>query len=150
MPDYIEDCLRAARVDPRGLIFEVTETAAIVNVDRARLFADRLTEVGCGFALDDFGAGFASFYYLKHLDFDLLKIDGEFIRGLPESHTNQLVVRSLVDLAQGLGKHTVAEFVGDEETLALLRDFGVDYAQGFHVGRPVPTPRPGCCSPSRA
>ena len=147
MPDYIEDCLRAARVDPRGLIFEVTETAAIVNVDRARLFADRLTEVGCGFALDDFGAGFASFYYLKHLDFDLLKIDGEFIRGLPDSHTNQLVVRSLVDLAQGLGKHTVAEFVGDEKTLALLRNFGVDYAQGFHVGRPIPVADAGLLLP---
>ncbi len=147
LPDFIEDRLRVAQVDPRGLIFEVTETAAIVNVDRAQLFAERLGEVGCGFALDDFGAGFASFYYLKHLDFDLLKIDGEFIRGLPDSRTNQLVVRSLVDLAQGLGKDTVAEFVGDEQTLELLRSFGVDYAQGFHVGRPVPIAEAGLVIP---
>lgn len=147
LPDFIEDRLRAAQVDASGLIFEVTETAAIVNVDRARLFADRLGEVGCGFALDDFGAGFASFYYLKHLDFDLLKIDGEFIRDLPHSRTNQLVVRSLVELAQGLDKHTVAEFVGDEPTLELLRSFGVDYAQGFHVGRPLPAAQVGLSLP---
>ena len=150
LPDFIEDRLRTAQVDPRGLIFEVTETAAIVNVDRAQLFAERLGQLGCGFALDDFGAGFASFYYLKHLDFDLLKIDGEFIRGLPDSRTNQLVVRSLVDLAQGLGKDTVAEFVGDERTLELLRSFGVDFAQGFHVGRPVPIAEAGLVIPETA
>ena len=147
LPDLIEDRLRTAQVDPRGLIFEVTETAAIVNVDRAQLFAERLGELGCGFALDDFGAGFASFYYLKHLDFDLLKIDGEFIRGLPDSRTNQLVVRSLVDLARGLDKDTVAEFVGDERTLELLRSLGLDYAQGFHVGRPVPIAEAGLFLP---
>ncbi len=120
------------------LIIEVTETAAIVNIDRARELARELRQMGCRFALDDFGAGFASFYYLKHLAFDYLKIDGEFIKKLTSTPTDQLVVRAVVEIAKGLGTETVAEFVGDEETLDMLRDFGVDYGQGFHLGRPGP------------
>jgi len=118
-------------------VFEVTETAAIVNVDRAKQFARRLNELGCGFALDGFGSGFASFYYLKHLDFDYLKIDGEFVEGLWRSRTDQLVVQSVVEIARGLGKRTSAEYGGDGETLELLREYGVDLAQGFYVGRPA-------------
>ncbi|MGH2942838.1 MAG: sensor domain-containing protein, partial [Solirubrobacteraceae bacterium] len=138
LPAHIARQLAAHGTDPSRLIFEVTETAAIVNVDRAKQFARRLGELGCGFALDDFGAGFASFYYLKHLPFDYLKIDGEFVESLTESTTNQLVVQSLVTIARGLGKQTIAEYVGDEATLELLRAYGVDYAQGFYVGRPQP------------
>ncbi len=138
LPDDIERRLAAQGVDPSRLIFEVTETAAIVNVDRAKQFARRLTELGCGFALDDFGSGFASFYYLKHLPFDYLKIDGEFVEDIIASTTNQLVVQSLVTIARGLGKQTIAECVEDEETLELLRGYGVDYAQGYHLGRPGP------------
>jgi diguanylate cyclase (GGDEF)-like protein len=130
--------LQSEGIDGRGLCVEVTETAAIVNVDRAKHFAHTLEELGCEFALDDFGAGFASFYYLKHMVFDYVKIDGEFIRDLPASKVNQLVVRSVVDIARGLGKRTIAEFVGDQETQDLLRRYGVDYAQGFHVARPQP------------
>jgi len=115
--DLITDRLAATNADPRGLCFELTETAAIINVDRARDFARRLSNLGCEFALDDFGAGFASFYYLKHLQFDYLKIDGEFIKDLPSSHTNQVIVKSVVQMAQGLGKKTIAEFVEDEPTL---------------------------------
>jgi diguanylate cyclase (GGDEF)-like protein/PAS domain S-box-containing protein len=120
------------------LIIEVTETAAIVNIDRARDLARELRRLGCRFALDDFGAGFASFYYLKHLAFDYLKIDGEFIKNLTSTPTDQLVVRAVVQIAKGLGTETVAEFVGDEATLDMLRDLGVDYGQGFHLGRPGP------------
>ncbi len=138
LPAQIARQLAAHNVDPRRLIFEVTETAAIVNLDRARQFATRLGELGCGFALDDFGAGFASFYYLKHLPFDYLKIDGEFVTSLTESTTNQLVVQSLVTIARGLGKQTIAEYVGDDATVQLLREYGVDFAQGFHLGRPCP------------
>ena len=138
LPAQIARQLAAAGVEPSRLIFEVTETAAIVNVDRARQFARRLGELGCGFALDDFGAGFASFYYLKHLPFDYLKIDGEFVESLTQSKTNQLVVQSLVTIARGLGKQTIAEYVGDEETFEMLRAYGVDYAQGFYVGHPAP------------
>jgi diguanylate cyclase (GGDEF)-like protein/PAS domain S-box-containing protein len=136
--DDIAATIERTGIDPARLIFEVTETAAIVNLGRAKEFAEQMREIGCGFALDDFGAGFASFYYLKHLSFDLLKIDGEFIRNLPASRTDQLVVQSVVEIARGLGKRTVAEFVGDRETVELLRSYGVDFAQGFYVGMPAP------------
>jgi len=86
--------------------------------------------------LDDFGAGFGSFQYLKQLPFRYLKIDGDFIRTLPGSHKDQLVVQALVGVARGMGKQTIAEYVGDEPTMCLLRSYGVDYAQGFEVGRP--------------
>jgi diguanylate cyclase (GGDEF)-like protein len=128
--------LDATGADGRGLCLEITETVAIVSIDRAKRFASEIGELGCEVALDDFGAGFASFYYLKHLTFDYVKIDGEFIAGLPENRTNQLVVRSIVDIARGMGKRTIAEFVGDAATLALLRSYGVDYAQGYHVAMP--------------
>ena len=138
LPEYVAGELRKHGIDGRGLCVEVTETAAIVNVDRAKRFAQMLGELGCEFALDDFGAGFASFYYLKHMAFDYVKIDGEFIRDLPASRVNQLVVQSVVDIARGMGKRTIAEYVGDEETFALLKRYGVDYAQGFYVARPQP------------
>src|SRR3954468_20710291 len=135
--DLGERQIRDTGIDPHALIFEVTETAAIVNIEKARRFAERLAELGCAFALDDFGAGFGSFYYLKHLPFDYLKIDGDFIRQLPTSRPDQLTVKAIVQIAHGLGKRTVAEFVGDEATLRLLGRFGVDYAQGYYTGRPV-------------
>ena len=123
------------------MIFEITETTAVANIPRAQEFAHRLAALGCRFALDDFGAAFASFYYLKHLPFDYLKIDGEFVRGCVADRTDQLVIQAVVDIARGLGKRTVAEMVGDEETMTLVRDLGVDYVQGFHIGRPAPLAR---------
>jgi diguanylate cyclase (GGDEF)-like protein/PAS domain S-box-containing protein len=140
LPNHIADELQARGADGSGLCFEVTETAAVVNIDRARRFAELIGELGCEFALDDFGAGFASFYYLKHLAFDLLKIDGEFVTDLTTSRTNQLVVKAVVDIARGLGKQTIAEFVEDADTLELLRGMGVDFAQGFYVAKPAPLP----------
>jgi len=140
LPEHISHELKAHDADGRGLCFEVTETAAVVNIDRARHFASVVGELGCEFALDDFGAGFASFYYLKHLAFDLLKIDGEFVTDLTTSRTNQLVVKAVVDIARGLGKRTIAEFVEDAETLEMLRGMDVDFAQGFYVARPAPLP----------
>jgi EAL domain-containing protein (putative c-di-GMP-specific phosphodiesterase class I) len=133
--------------------FEVTETTAVRNIPAAQAFAARLADLGCRFALDDFGAGFGSFYYLKHLPFDYLKIDGEFVRRCVEDRMDQLVIRAVVDLARGLGKRTVAEQAGDEATLALLRELGVDQAQGFFLGRPAPLETwldtvPGACAPS--
>jgi EAL domain-containing protein (putative c-di-GMP-specific phosphodiesterase class I) len=124
--------------DPGGLIIEVTETAAITDIERAKYFAEYLEGIGCEFALDDFGAGFGSFYYLKHLPFDYLKIDGTFIRDLVTDRADEVLVRSLVQIARELGKKTVAEFVEDEPTLAKLRTLGVDYAQGYHIGKPQP------------
>lgn len=128
-----------------GLVIEVTETAAILDVPRARAFAERLAALGVAFALDDFGAGYGSFYYLKHLPFDFLKIDGEFIRDLLTSHPNQVIVESLVHIARQLGKKTVAEFVEDQPTLDLLHNLGVDFAQGYLIGRPEPLPTSIAC-----
>ena len=138
LPDVIAELLTDNGVAPDRLVFEVTETAAIANIDTARAFVEHLSELGCAFALDDFGAGFGSFYYLKYLPFDYLKIDGEFVRQLTSNRTDQLIVTSIVAAARGLGKKTVAEYVGDPDTLTLLRTLGVDYAQGYHLGRPVP------------
>ena len=89
-------------------------------------------------ALDDFGAGFGSFYYLKNFPFDCLKIDGDFIRSIATSPMDRLVVEAIVSIARGMGKKTVAEFVTDEETARLLRNIGVDCAQGYHIGMPRP------------
>ena len=134
----IDQALDETGVDPCRLVFELTETAAISNIENAKTFTNHLRERGCQFALDDFGSGFASFYYLKQLAFDYLKIDGDFIRGLIANRTDQLVVQAVVGIAQGMGKKTVAEFVGDIEMTNLLRQSGVDYAQGFHIGVPQP------------
>jgi len=134
----IERELARHAVDPDRLIFEVTETAAIANMRDASSFARDLTELGCSLALDDFGTGFASFNYLKHLPVRFVKLDGEFIQNLPRSEIDEHMVRAIVALAQGLGIKTVAEWVSDDETIRLLRANAVDYAQGFHVGRPAP------------
>src|SRR5580765_392109 len=133
-----EKAIADAGIDPAGLIFELTETAAIGNIEEARAFAHRLRARGCQLALDDFGAGFGSFYYLKMLPFNYFKIDGDFIRGLTEHPMNQLVVSAIVSIARGMGRKTVAEFVEDEQTASLLRVIGVNYAQGYHIGRPRP------------
>jgi EAL domain-containing protein (putative c-di-GMP-specific phosphodiesterase class I) len=138
LPELIEREIALTGVDPSRLVFEITETAAIANMEHARVFAERLTRLGCRFALDDFGAGFSSFYYLKRLPLDYLKIDGDFIRSLTSSATDQLMVKSIVDIARGMGKQTIAEFVEDEATADLLRDMGVDYSQGYFHGRPHP------------
>lgn len=137
----IEEGLRRTGVDPSRLVLEVTETAAVGDVERARRFSDRLGDLGCGFALDDFGVGFGSFYYLKHLRWDYLKIDGEFVRGCLHDRSDRLVIDALVRLAQGLERRTIAEYVGDPATRAHLHDAGVDLVQGYHVGRPVPLER---------
>jgi EAL domain-containing protein (putative c-di-GMP-specific phosphodiesterase class I) len=133
---HIEQELECHGVDPGRLIVEVTETAAIGDMRRAQSFCEGVHTLGSSVALDDFGAGFGSFQYLKHLPFRYLKIDGDFIRTLPTSSKDQLLVQALVGVARGMGKQTIAEYVGDEPTMRLLRDYGVDYAQGFEVGRP--------------
>ena len=142
--ELVERELARTGIDPSRLVFEVTETMAIANLEAARALAEHLVGLGCRFALDDFGVGFASFYYLKHLPIAYLKIDGDFIRALPRSRTDQLVVKALVEIAHGLGIKTIAECVEDEETLELIRAYGVEFAQGFHIARAAPlvTPSP--------
>ena len=134
----IRDSLATHDVDPAALILEITETAAVADVALARAFAERMTDLGCSFALDDFGAGFGSFYYLKHLLFDYVKIDGEFVAHVHESPVDRTILRSIVGIARDLGKQTVAEFVSEPEILSVCREEGVDFAQGFLIGRPVP------------
>ena len=133
----IDNRLRSARIDPAHLIFEVTETAAVANITQAQLFAQRLRDHDCRFALDDFGAGFGSFYYLKHLPFDYVKIDGEFVQHAASATIDQLVIQAIVRIARGLGKETIAEFVTNEKTCRIVQQLGVDYAQGNHVGEPL-------------
>ncbi len=125
-------------IAPHNLIFEITETAAVINMTAAGQFIRDLTNLGCRFALDDFGAGYGSFYYLKHLPFDFLKIDGEFVKHATTSQTDRLLIKAAVDIATGMGKQTIAEFIGDQETVTLLTNLGVDYGQGYHLGHPHP------------
>lgn len=134
--EHIAMRLRWHGVEPARLLIEITETAAISDMARAREFCIGVLTLGCGVALDDFGAGFGSLQYLKRLPFSHLKIDGEFIRRLPTSPIDQLLVSALAGVARGLGARTVAEWVSDEATIELLRSYGVDYAQGFAVGEP--------------
>jgi EAL domain-containing protein (putative c-di-GMP-specific phosphodiesterase class I) len=128
--------LIATSINPQSLTLEITESSAIADAGRAGRFASSLKSLGCRFALDDFGVGFSSLHHLKYLPVDYLKIDGSFIRDLPRSPVDQHLVKAIVDVSRALNKKTVAEFVGDAETVRLLRAGGVDYAQGFHIGRP--------------
>jgi EAL domain-containing protein (putative c-di-GMP-specific phosphodiesterase class I) len=146
---FIAGTLARHGLDPRRLAIEITETAAISDMDSARAFCAGVLDLGCGLALDDFGAGFGSFQYLKRLPFSHLKIDGGFIRELPASRTDQLVVRALARIVRGMGRETIAEFVGDERTVAMLRAFDVDYAQGFQIGAPAPVLAPAVAGERR-
>ena len=127
-----------AGADPSNLVFEITETALIRDMNKGEAFARGVADLGCGLALDDFGTGFGTFTHVKRLPIDYLKIDIEFVRELVASSANQHVVKAIVNLAQAFGCQTIAEGVEDGETLALVRDLGVDFAQGFYLGRPAP------------
>jgi diguanylate cyclase (GGDEF)-like protein len=135
--EYIERSLDEGDADPGRCTFELTQTARIEDYEAAAGFADRLTEFGCEVAIDDYGAGFGPFNYLKHMPFDVIKIDGTFVRDMQRNDADQLTVQAIVQIARGLGKTTIAEFVEDEATVEMLREYGVDMAQGFHLGRPV-------------
>ena len=143
LTDLVKEQLGARGVDPANLVFEITETAAAATLNDLDSFAERVQEIGCALAIDDFGTGFGSFTYLKHLPVSYLKIDMGFVRGLTESVEDQRIVRSTVSLARSLGLRTVAEGVEDAGAEALVREYGVDFGQGFHFGRPEPTPVPG-------
>ncbi len=134
----IERLLKQYAVNPERLTFEITETALIGNLSEARHFADRIRDLGCELALDDFGSGYASFRYLRMFPIDLVKIDGEYVVGLVDNPQDRVLVRALVQVCQAYGIHTVAEYVQDEPTLRLLRELGVDYVQGYLIGRPSP------------
>jgi diguanylate cyclase (GGDEF)-like protein len=138
LPQFIADALKAADVAPTRLMVELTETSAVSDLHDAQRFIQSLRKTGVRVCLDDFGSGFSSFAYLKHLDVDMLKIDGQFIRDLAHDRDNQIFVRAIVDVARGLNKITVAECVEDPDTLAMLFEFGVNLAQGYHLEEPTP------------
>ena len=133
----IRGLLNDSSLSPSQLTFEITETAAIANLRDASKFITRLKDMGCEFALDDFGSGFCSFNYLKKLPVDKLKIDGSFVKNLAETQVDQAMVQSMNQIAHALGKKTIAEFVENDQTLQLLKNYGVDFAQGNYLGIPT-------------
>ena len=135
---WIMDQLESAGDVAHKLIFEVTETAAVKHMAQAGYFISTLKALGCRFALDDFGTGFSSYRHLKQLDVDWVKIDGRFIRNIARSHSDQIFVRSTVDIAASFNIKTVAEYVETNLSYELLKELGVDYGQGFYLGRPAP------------
>lgn len=139
----VKESMENYKADPRNIIFEVTETAAVENLAQAREFIDSLRSLGCRFALDDFGIGFSSFHYLRNLPVDFVKIDGSFVRNLHYDAEDRIFVKAMVDLATGLGITCIAEFVENTEIVAILKDLGVGLGQGYHIARPQDNTIPG-------
>lgn len=136
--ELVKRALAEHDADPSAIMFEVTETAAVENLAEAQVFIESLRRIGCKFALDDFGIGFSSFYYLKHLPVDYVKIDGSFVRNMDNDGADAIFVRTIADLARSLGIITVAECIERGEVVQLLRDLKVDMGQGYYLGRPAP------------
>lgn|GEM_PF-4967576 len=134
----IKQEIEARGVRASSLILEITEADAISDLGQANVFITALKDLGCRLAIDDFGVGFSSFVYFKYLPVDYLKIDGSFIRKLPEQVSDQHLVRAMAAMARGLGIQTIAECAEDALTVTLLREYGVDYVQGYYLGRPEP------------
>jgi EAL domain-containing protein (putative c-di-GMP-specific phosphodiesterase class I) len=135
---FIETRITERAIDPRRIIFELTETAAFYNLDEVRHFVKRIKDLGCRFALDDFGAGFSSFYYLKRFEVDYLKIDGSFIRDLATDVGSRLFVKALNEVARGLNKQVIAEWVESPEVVKLLIEMGTQFGQGYLFQKPQP------------
>lgn len=138
--EYVIRKLEEKAIEPSKICFEVTETAAISNFAVAMDFMKRIRAVGCRFALDDFGSGLSSFSYLKAMELDYLKIDGGFVRGIVDDTLDRAIVTSIHQIGHAAGIKTIAEFVETDEIREVLRDIGVDYVQGYGIGKPVP-----CC-----
>jgi diguanylate cyclase (GGDEF)-like protein len=132
----VEENLKLNDLPADAVILEITEQVAVRNIVTASQQIEQMRKLGCQFAIDDFGAGYSSYTYLKNLPVDYIKIDGSFIRNLAEDEFDQTIVRSIIDIARMAKKKTIAEHVGNERTYALLLEFGVDLAQGFYVGKP--------------
>ncbi len=136
--DFIIFKLEEFEIDPKQICFEITETTAIGNMQAATDFIHKLKDIGCLFALDDFGSGFSSFNYLKNLPVDYLKIDGIFVKDIDEDSVNRAMVKAINSLGQVIGLKTIAEFVRNSQIIEELKDIGVDYIQGYEIGKPEP------------
>ena len=134
----ISAALRSSGTDPRNLRFEITETAAIENIEKARSLVRELNAIGCSVSLDDFGTGYGSFTYVRHLPVADLKVDSSFVEDLDSEEASRRVVRSIVSIARTFGAGTVAEGIEDASTLEIVREMGIDFVQGFYLGRPEP------------
>jgi len=134
----IKEKLTQYSVDPTRIIFELTESASLNNINATQQIIDKLAKLGCGFSIDDFGTGFSTFNYLKQLPAQSVKIDGSFIVELTTSSVDLSLVKAINEVATALGKKTVAEFVENEETLNMLAEIGITYAQGYYLGKPKP------------
>ncbi|MFY1672608.1 EAL domain-containing protein [Plantactinospora sp. WMMB334] len=148
--ERVQERLQRYGVDPGQITFEITETARIGNLTEAHNFAHGIRQLGCQLALDDFGSGHVPFAFLTYFPVDLVKVGGEFVAGIRHSVANQSIVRSIVEMCRALGIRTAAEHVEDEPTMDLLRDFGVDFAQGYLVGKPKPVAGPMRVVPAAA
>jgi diguanylate cyclase (GGDEF)-like protein/PAS domain S-box-containing protein len=136
--DFVSLQFEIHRVPPEMVCFEITETNAIANISNARCFIQSLKRLGCRFSLDDFGTGMSSFGYLKHLPVDSIKIDGSFVKEMLNSKVDRAMVEMVVHMAKVMGKGVIAECVESQDILEALREIGVDYAQGYAIGRPEP------------
>lgn len=138
---FVLGALERHQVPPQAICFEITETNAIANLGSAVHFIRALKAIGCSFSLDDFGSGVSSFGYLKNLPVDYIKIDGSFIKDICQDSTARVMVASINNIAQEMGLCTIAEFVESAEIMDVLRDLGIDYAQGYHIAKPAPLSR---------
>ena len=134
--EFLVEAVRRSPLPPGTINFEITESAVIRNIAEAGELMSALRKMGCSFSLDDFGTGVSSFGTLKKLPVDYLKIDGTFVKDLVNDKTDRIFVKSIIDIAHALNIKAIAEFVEDEETLAIVRELGADYVQGFAVGKP--------------
>ena len=136
--EFVIGCFNRYQISPKKICFEITETAAIANMSGAKHFMDTLKQLGCRFALDDFGSGLSSFTYLKHLAVDFLKIDGQFVKDIIQDPIDLSMVKAINEIGHIMGNQTIAEYVESSTVLDKLREIRVDYAQGYAIARPQP------------